>query len=107
LHSHLILLQYAIDGYILPNDQNATVSVDIQEFMIIPAGAPSFREALRYGAGVFHHLKSVLEAKGLNTAVGDEGGFAPGLASNEDAIKVILEAIKKESMLKYEWKAFL
>jgi enolase len=61
----------------------------------LAAGAPSFKEALRYGAEVFHHLKSVLEAKGLNTAVGDEGGFAPDLASNEDAIKVILEAIEK------------
>ncbi len=74
--------------------EHANNSVDIQEFMIIPAGAPSFKEALRYGAEVFHHLKSVLEAQGMNTAVGDEGGFAPDLASNEDAIKVILEAIK-------------
>jgi len=73
--------------------EHANNSVDIQEFMIIPAGAPSFKEALRYGAEVFHHLKSVLEAQGMNTAVGDEGGFAPDLASNEDALKVILEAI--------------
>jgi enolase len=80
---------------IINGGEHANNSVDIQEFMIIPAGAPSFKEALRYGAEVFHHLKSVLEAKGLNTAVGDEGGFAPDLASNEDAIKVILEAIKK------------
>jgi enolase len=74
---------------IINGGEHANNSVDIQEFMIIPAGAPSFKEALRYGAEVFHHLKSVLEAKGLNTAVGDEGGFAPDLASNEDAIKVI------------------
>ncbi|BBB24307.1 enolase [Isorropodon fossajaponicum endosymbiont JTNG4] len=78
---------------IINGGEHANNSVDIQEFMIIPAGAPSFKEALRYGAEVFHHLKSVLEAKGMNTAVGDEGGFAPDLASNEDAIKVILEAI--------------
>jgi len=62
--------------------------------MIIPAGAPSFKEALRYGAEVFHHLKAVLEAQGMNTAVGDEGGFAPDLASNEDALKVIITAIE-------------
>lgn len=78
---------------IINGGEHANNSVDIQEFMIIPAGAPSFKEALRYGAEVFHHLKAVLEAKGMNTTVGDEGGFAPDLASNEDAIKVILEAI--------------
>lgn len=78
---------------IINGGEHANNSVDIQEFMIIPAGAPSFKEALRYGAEVFHHLKSVLEAQGMNTAVGDEGGFAPDLASNEDALKVILEAI--------------
>jgi enolase len=80
---------------IINGGEHANNSVDIQEFMIIPAGAPSFKEALRYGTEVFHHLKSVLEAKGMNTAVGDEGGFAPDLASNEEAIKIILEAIKK------------
>ncbi|SMN01548.1 Enolase [uncultured Candidatus Thioglobus sp.] len=80
---------------IINGGEHANNSVDIQEFMIIPAGAPSFKEALRYGAEIFHHLKAVLEAKGLNTAVGDEGGFAPDLASNEEAITVILEAIKK------------
>lgn len=80
---------------IINGGEHANNNVDIQEFMVIPVGAPSFKEALRYGAEVFHHLKSVLEAKGLNTAVGDEGGFAPDLASNEEAIKVILEAIKK------------
>ncbi len=79
---------------IINGGEHANNSVDIQEFMIIPAGAPTFKEALRYGAEVFHKLKSVLEAKGLNTAVGDEGGFAPDLASNEEAIKVILEAIE-------------
>ncbi|MDB3971901.1 phosphopyruvate hydratase [Candidatus Thioglobus sp.] len=78
---------------IINGGEHANNSVDIQEFMIIPAGAPNFKEALRYGAEVFHHLKSVLEAQGMNTAVGDEGGFAPDLASNEDALKVILEAI--------------
>ncbi|CAB9541660.1 Enolase (EC [Bathymodiolus brooksi thiotrophic gill symbiont] len=80
---------------IINGGEHANNSVDIQEFMIIPVGAPSFKEALRYGAEIFHHLKAVLEAKGLNTAVGDEGGFAPDLTSNEEAIKVILEAIEK------------
>jgi enolase len=79
---------------IINGGEHADNSVDIQEFMIIPAGAPSFREALRYGAEVFHHLKAVLSQRGLNTAVGDEGGFAPDLGSNEEAITVILEAIK-------------
>jgi enolase len=79
---------------IINGGEHADNSVDIQEFMIIPAGAPSFREALRYGAEVFHHLKAVLSQRGLNTAVGDEGGFAPDLGSNEEAITVILEAIQ-------------
>lgn len=79
---------------IINGGEHANNSVDIQEFMIIPAGAPSFKEALRFGAEVFHHLKSVLEAQGMNTAVGDEGGFAPDLASNEDALKVIITAIE-------------
>jgi len=78
---------------IINGGEHANNSVDIQEFMIIPAGAPSFKEALRYGAEVFHHLKAVLEQKGLNTAVGDEGGFAPDLKSNEEALEVIIEAI--------------
>jgi len=78
---------------IINGGEHANNSVDIQEFMIIPAGAPSFKEALRYGTEVFHHLKSVLEQKGLNTAVGDEGGFAPDLKSNEEALEVIIEAI--------------
>jgi enolase len=74
---------------------HANNSVDLQEFMILPVGAPSVREAIRYGAEVFHALKSVLNGRGLNTAVGDEGGFAPDLPSNEAAIEVILEAIGK------------
>ena len=74
---------------------HADNTVDIQEFMILPVGAPSFREALRYGAEVFHSLKAVLLAKGLNTSVGDEGGFAPNLSSNEAALDIILQAIDK------------
>jgi len=74
---------------------HANNSLDIQEFMILPAGAPSFREALRYGAEVFHTLKKLLAARGLSTAVGDEGGFAPNLDSNETALGVILEAIER------------
>ncbi len=74
---------------------HADNSVDLQEFMILPVGAGSVREAVRYGAEVFHALKSVLHGRGLNTAVGDEGGFAPDLPSNEAAIEVILEAIDK------------
>lgn len=80
---------------IINGGAHADNSVDLQEFMIIPAGAPSFTEAVRYGAEVFHALKSVLKAKGMNTAVGDEGGFAPNLSSNEEAIEVILTAIEK------------
>ena len=79
---------------IINGGEHANNSVDIQEFMIIPAGAPSFKEALRYGTEIFHHLKAVLEKKGLNTAVGDEGGFAPDLKSNEEALEVIIEAIE-------------
>ena len=80
---------------ILNGGSHADNTVDIQEFMIMPVGAVSFREALRMGAEVFHNLKSVLKGKGLNTAVGDEGGFAPNLATNEEAIQVIIEAIEK------------
>ena len=79
---------------IINGGAHANNSVDLQEFMIIPAGAPSFSEALRYGTEVFHALKSVLSGKGMNTAVGDEGGFAPDLPSNESAIEVILAAIE-------------
>ena len=80
---------------ILNGGSHADNNVDLQEFMITPAGANSFAEALRMGSEVFHHLKSVLKSKGYNTAVGDEGGFAPDLKSNEEAIDVILEAIGK------------
>jgi enolase len=80
---------------IINGGAHADNSVDIQEFMILPMGAPSLAEAVRYGAEVFHALKKVLHAKGLNTAVGDEGGFAPDLPSNEAALAVILEAIDK------------
>ena len=80
---------------IINGGEHADNSVDIQEFMIVPAGASSLTEAVRYGAEVFHSLKSVLSAQGMNTAVGDEGGFAPDLSSNEAAIEVILEAIDK------------
>jgi enolase len=80
---------------ILNGGKHADNNVDPQEFMIMPLDAPSFREALRMGAEVFHTLKSVLSKKGYNTAVGDEGGFAPNLKSNVEAIEVILEAIEK------------
>ena len=80
---------------ILNGGAHADNSVDIQEFMVMPVGAPSLTEAVRYGAEVFHALKSVLKGRGLNTSVGDEGGFAPNLPSNESAIEVILEAIGK------------
>jgi len=80
---------------IINGGAHADNSVDLQEFMILPVGAGSFSEALRWGVEVFHSLKSVLKKKGLNTAVGDEGGFAPDLKSNEEAISVILEAIDK------------
>jgi enolase len=74
---------------------HADNNLDVQEFMILPVGAPSFREALRYGAEVFHALKKLLAARGLSTAVGDEGGFAPSLESNEAALGVILQAIEQ------------
>lgn len=74
---------------------HADNNLDIQEFMLVPHGAPSFREALRYGAETFHTLKKLLKAAGMNTAVGDEGGFAPNLDSNEAAIKLLCEAIEK------------
>jgi enolase len=80
---------------IINGGEHADNSVDFQEFMIMPVGAPSISEAIRYGAEIFHALKKVLHDKGYNTAVGDEGGFAPDLKSNEEAITVILEAIEK------------
>ena len=79
---------------ILNGGKHADNNVDLQEFMVMPAGARSFSEALRMGAEVYHALKAILKAKGLGTAVGDEGGFAPNLESNEEAIQVIVEAIK-------------
>ncbi|MEM4986515.1 phosphopyruvate hydratase [Collimonas sp. H4R21] len=79
---------------VINGGEHADNNLDIQEFMIIPVGAPSFREALRYGAEVFHALKKILHDKGLSTAVGDEGGFAPNLASHEEALKLIIQAIE-------------
>ncbi len=80
---------------IINGGAHSDAPIDFQEFMIFPVGAPSFKEAVRWGAEVFHNLKSILKKKGLVTAVGDEGGFAPSLASNEDTIDNILEAIKQ------------
>ncbi|MDD3028201.1 MAG: phosphopyruvate hydratase [Erysipelotrichaceae bacterium] len=92
-----------VNAYILPTPmmnilnggQHADNNVDFQEYMIMPVGACCFKEAIRMGAEVFHALKSVLHSKGLNTAVGDEGGFAPNLSSNEEALGTIIEAIEK------------
>lgn len=72
---------------------HADNTIDLQEFMIMPVGAPSFREALRWGAETYHQLRKILHSRGLSTAVGDEGGFAPNLATNEDAVKILVEAI--------------
>jgi enolase len=80
---------------IINGGEHADNNVDIQEFMVQPVGAKSFKEALRIGAEIFHSLKKVLNEKGLNTAVGDEGGFAPNLKSNEEALTVIIEAVEK------------
>jgi len=80
---------------IVNGGSHADNNVDLQEFMIMPVGAPNFKEALRMGAEIFHNLKSVLKAKKYNTSVGDEGGFAPNLNSNEQALQVIMEGIKK------------
>jgi enolase len=101
----LPLYQYVggVNAHVLPipmmniinGGKHADNNVDLQEFMVMPAGAESFSEALRMGTEVFHSLKKVLTGMGLNTAVGDEGGFAPDLKSNEDAIKVILQAVEK------------
>ena len=78
---------------ILNGGAHADNNVDFQEFMVMPVGAPSFSEALRWGVEVFHTLKGVLKKRGYNTAVGDEGGFAPSVKSNVEAIEVVLEAI--------------
>ncbi len=80
---------------ILNGGSHADNKIDIQEFMVMPFGASSFSEGLRWGTEVFHHLKSVLKSKGMSTNVGDEGGFAPNLGSNEEAIQVVLEAVEK------------
>jgi enolase len=80
---------------ILNGGEHADNNVDIQEFMVMPVGAESFKEGLRMGTEVFHNLKAVLKSKGLSTSVGDEGGFAPNLSSNEEALATIVEAIKK------------
>jgi enolase len=80
---------------IINGGAHADNNVDFQEFMVVPFGAPTFREALRYGTEVFHSLKSVLKENGLNTAVGDEGGFAPNLRSNKEALDMILEAVAR------------
>jgi enolase len=80
---------------ILNGGQHADNKIDIQEFMIMPVGAPNFSEALRMGAEIFHTLKAVLKSKGHSTNVGDEGGFAPNLGSNEEAIEIVIEAIQK------------
>jgi enolase len=104
-HCDLPLYQYigGVNSKVLPVPQmnivnggsHADNNVDLQEFMIMPVGAPNFKEALRMGAEVFHNLKSVLKNKKYNTSVGDEGGFAPNLNSNEEALQVIMEGIKK------------
>ncbi len=102
LYQHISELNGTAGQYSMPvpmmniinGGEHADNNVDIQEFMVQPVGAPSFREALRMGAEIFHSLKKVLSAKGLNTAVGDEGGFAPNLASNEEALKVITQAVE-------------
>jgi enolase len=80
---------------VLNGGVHADNTIDMQEFMVMPVGAPSFREALRWGTETYHTLKRVLHDRGLATAVGDEGGFAPNLATNEDAIKVLIEAIER------------
>lgn len=101
LYQHIARINGSGDKFSLPvpmmnivnGGEHADNNVDIQEFMVQPTGADSFREALRYGAEIFHALKSVLNAQGLNTAVGDEGGFAPNLPSNSAALDAIMEAI--------------
>jgi len=84
---------------ILNGGSHADNLIDIQEFMVMPVGAESFSEGLRWGTEVFHHLKNVLKSKGLSTNVGDEGGFAPNLGSNEEALQVVLEAIEKAGFI--------
>ncbi|MGY0217381.1 phosphopyruvate hydratase [Endozoicomonadaceae bacterium StTr2] len=101
LYAHIAELNGTAGQYSMPvpmmniinGGEHADNNVDIQEFMVQPVSAPNFKEALRMGAEIFHNLKKVLSAKGLNTAVGDEGGFAPNLASNAEALAVIAEAV--------------
>lgn len=103
LYQHISELNGTTGQYSMPvpmmniinGGEHADNNVDIQEFMVQPVGAENFKEALRMGAEIFHNLKKVLSARGLNTAVGDEGGFAPNLASNEEALAVIVEAVEK------------
>ena len=83
---------------ILNGGAHADTSVDVQEFMVMPVGFPSFATALRAGAEIFHALRGILKARGQSTGVGDEGGFAPNLKSNRDAIEVVLEAVGKAGM---------
>jgi enolase len=102
LYQHISELNGTAGQYSMPvpmmniinGGEHADNNVDIQEFMVQPVGAPNFREALRMGAEIFHSLKKVLSSKGLSTAVGDEGGFAPNLSSNEEALKVIIQAVE-------------
>jgi enolase len=105
LYRHLGAL-YGVERFTLPTPMmnilnggaHADTSVDFQEFMVMPVGAPSFDEALRMGAEIFHALRGILKARGQSTGVGDEGGFAPNLKSNRDAIEVVLEAVGKAGM---------
>ena len=92
---------------IVNGGSHADSNVDIQEFMVVPVGAGSIREAVRMGAEIFHHLKKILKAKGYNTAVGDEGGYAPSLSSNEEALSLIMEAIKAAGYNKTQVKLAL
>ena len=106
LYAHIAKLNGGATSYTLPvpmmniinGGEHADNNVDIQEFMVQPVGAPNFSEALRYGAEIFHSLKSVLSKQGLSTAVGDEGGFAPNLPSNAAALDAILEAVEKTGL---------
>lgn len=103
LYAHIANLNGTSGNYSMPlpmmnilnGGEHADNNVDIQEFMIQPVGAENFHEGLRMGAEIFHALKKVLQERGLSTAVGDEGGFAPNLSSNEEALKVIVEAVEK------------
>src|SRR5262245_64239897 len=92
---------------ILNGGAHADSSVDFQEFMVMPLNAPSFGEAVRWGAEIFHALRGILKARGQSTGVGDEGGFAPNLKSNREAVEVVLEAIGKAGLeaARDEWMA--